>query len=119
MIPIPLLITFGILSRSSANVGQVSSAMIKRLESSRERFFNESSKQPESGYSFGSEGSSHEIVFPVGRSDILYYVSFVVGEPDEKGNWKASVSVTKWQSIGRSYRKVWCVPFNSSKSEKP
>jgi hypothetical protein len=114
MVSFALVLVCFAFGRGSATAGQISDQRIKQLETERERFFVRTSKLPKSGYTWGSEASEHEIIFPIGRSDVLYYDSSVA---DEKGT--CSFSITKWTAIGRTYQKIWHLPFRASNGGKP
>jgi len=120
MVSAVLLLVGFALDRATAV--RISHQEIKQLENERERFVKKTSELPDSGYTYGGEGSDHWIIFPIGRSDVLYFVASVLNLNDDgKGHSKQTTSftITKWTAAGRAYKKQWQLPFKDSLGGKP
>ena len=86
--------------------------VLARLEAERRRLFSTTLQLKDSGYLSGPAGSSHEVFFPIGRGDRLYYVSFVAGKHGKVPKPSDyTMSIACWQRTEGESRRIWLVKF--------
>src|SRR5579862_2284374 len=101
-----LAATIALTQRSHA-ADPISPSKIKQLAVERQKFFTLTSELPKSGFTNDFDFGVHDIVFPIGRSDVLYYICSDMNSSQlTDGNFKV-FNVTKWRAAGHRYKKVW------------